>query len=55
MTMVEGAGRGGPTVALRLVDVAPESGFRVCRTTPLDLMTVVVEIGRLFWESQEAA
>jgi CheY-like chemotaxis protein len=32
---------------------ALENGFQVYLTTPLDPMTVVVEIERLYWESQE--
>jgi DNA-binding response OmpR family regulator len=37
------------------MDVALESGFQVYLTKPLDPMTVVVEIERLYWESQDAA
>jgi hypothetical protein len=37
------------------VDVALASGFQVYLTTPLNPMTVVVEIERLYWESQDAA
>jgi hypothetical protein len=55
VTMVEGAGGVGRRWPLRPVDVALASGFRVYLTTPLDPMTVVVEIERLYWESQDAA
>jgi hypothetical protein len=37
------------------MDVVLESGFQVYLTKRLEPMTVVVEIERLYWESQDAA
>jgi hypothetical protein len=55
MTIVEGAGRAGRRWPLRLMDVVLQSGFQVYLTKRLGPMTVVVEIERLYWESQDAA